>query len=34
MENGRRTVQFIDFILLAKAIGVEPAALLKRVVRW
>jgi transcriptional regulator with XRE-family HTH domain len=34
MEHGRRAVQLIDFIVLAKAIGVEPTALLERVVRW
>jgi transcriptional regulator with XRE-family HTH domain len=34
MENSRRSVSLIDFILFAKAIGVEPAALLDRVARW
>ncbi len=34
MENGRRAVQLIDFILLAKAIGVDPVALFERIARW
>jgi transcriptional regulator with XRE-family HTH domain len=34
IENGRRTVGLIDFILLAKAIGVDPVALFERVARW
>lgn len=34
MEHGRRAISFVDFVLLAKAIGVDPAELLKRVVNW
>jgi transcriptional regulator with XRE-family HTH domain len=34
MEHGRRTVGLIDFILLAHAIGKDPAELLKRVTSW
>lgn len=34
MEHGRRAISFEDFVLLAKAIGVEPSELLKRVVNW
>jgi transcriptional regulator with XRE-family HTH domain len=34
MENGRRAVGLIDFVLLAKAIGVDPVALFERVARW
>jgi transcriptional regulator with XRE-family HTH domain len=34
MEHGRRAVGLIDFLMLAKAIGVEPAALLDRIERW
>ena len=34
MENGRRAVQLIDFLMLAKAIGVDPVALFERVARW
>ena len=34
MEHGRRAISFEDFVLLAKAIGVEPSELLKRVLSW
>lgn len=34
MENGRRSVGLIDFVMLAKAIGVDPVALFERVARW
>jgi len=34
MENSRRAVGLIDFILLAEAIGVEPIALFERIARW
>jgi transcriptional regulator with XRE-family HTH domain len=34
MENGRRAVQLIDFLMLAKAIGVDPVALFERIARW
>ena len=34
MEHGRRAISFVDFVLLAKAIDVDPAELLKRVVNW
>lgn len=34
MEHGRRAISFVDFVLLAKAVGVDPAELLKRVMSW
>jgi transcriptional regulator with XRE-family HTH domain len=34
IENGRRSVGLIDFILLARAIGVDPVKLFERVARW
>jgi ribosome-binding protein aMBF1 (putative translation factor) len=34
IENSRRAVGLIDFIMLADAIGVEPAALFDRIMRW
>jgi transcriptional regulator with XRE-family HTH domain len=34
MENGRRAVQLIEFLMLANAIGVDPVALFERVARW
>jgi transcriptional regulator with XRE-family HTH domain len=34
MENSRRAVGLIDFIMLADAIGVEPIALFERIARW
>jgi DNA-binding XRE family transcriptional regulator len=34
IEHGRRAISFEDFVLLAKAIGVEPSELLKRVLSW
>ena len=34
IENSRRTVGLIDFIMLADAIDVEPAALFDRIMRW
>ena len=33
IENGRRAVGLIDFILLAEALGIEPKTLLDRVTR-
>lgn len=34
IENRRRAVGLIDFIMLAEAIGVAPIALFERVARW
>lgn len=34
IEHGRRAVGLIDFILIAKAMGIEPNALLNRITRW
>ena len=34
MENKRRAVGLIDFIMLAEALGVDPVALFERVARW
>ena len=34
MEHGRRAISLVDFVLLANAIEVDPAELLKRVVSW
>jgi transcriptional regulator with XRE-family HTH domain len=34
MENGRRAVQLVDFMMLAQALGVESVELFERVARW
>lgn len=34
IENSRRAVGLIDFIMIAEAIGIKPAELLERIVRW
>jgi hypothetical protein len=34
MENGRRAVGLIDFLMLADALGVDPGSLFDRVARW
>lgn len=34
IETGRRAVQFTDFLMIAKALNIDPLALLSRVLRW
>ncbi len=34
MENSRRAVGLVDFMMLAQALGVDPVALFERVARW
>lgn len=34
IENRRRAVGLIDFIMLAEAIDVDPIALFERIARW
>lgn len=33
-EIGRRALSLVDFIRLARALGMEPDALLRRIMRW
>lgn len=34
MEGGRRQIRFVDFLLISKALAVNPVTLLDRVIRW
>jgi transcriptional regulator with XRE-family HTH domain len=34
LETGRRVIGFVDFVILAKALHVEPERLLRRVLQW
>ena len=34
LEYGRRAVRFDDFVIIAKALDVEPERLLRRVLQW
>lgn len=34
LEYGRRTLTFADFVLIAKALNVEPEKLLLRILSW
>jgi len=34
IENGRREVGLVDFLMLANAIDVDPVELFQRVARW
>lgn len=34
LETGRRVVQLTDFLMIAKALNIDPIALLHRVLRW
>lgn len=34
IESGRRAVHLTDFVLFAKALNIDPIALLHRVLRW
>jgi transcriptional regulator with XRE-family HTH domain len=34
LETGRRSTQLTDFILLAKALNIDPIVLLRRVLQW
>jgi len=34
LEGGRRAVQITDFLMIAKALNIDPIALLYRVLRW
>lgn len=34
VEGGRRPVHLVDFLMIAKALNIDPLALLHRVLRW
>jgi transcriptional regulator with XRE-family HTH domain len=34
LESGRRSVRVTDFLLVAKALRVDPVSLLHRILRW
>jgi transcriptional regulator with XRE-family HTH domain len=34
LEYGRRAVRFDDFVIIAKALDIEPERLLRRVLQW
>lgn len=34
IETGRRAVQLTDFVLIAKALNIDPLALLRRILQW
>ena len=34
IEGGRRAVGFVDFVLIARALHIEPGRLLQRVLQW
>ena len=34
LESGRRAVQVVDFLLIAKALQLDPQRLLHRVIQW
>jgi len=34
LEGGRRATQMIDFLMVAKALNIDPIGLLYRVLRW
>jgi len=34
IEHGRRAVQLVDFILLAKALRIDPVTMFERIARW
>lgn len=34
METGRRAVGFADFVIVARALHIEPERLLRRVLHW
>lgn len=34
LENGRAALKVIDLILIARALGIEPDVLLRRILRW
>ena len=34
LESGRRTVRFVDFVIVARALHIEPERLLRRVLYW
>lgn len=34
LESGRRSVHLTDFLMIAKALTIDPLALLHRILRW
>lgn len=34
LESGRRSVRLTDFLMVAKALRVDPVSLLHRILRW
>lgn len=34
LEGGRRAMRLADFLMIAKALNIDPLALLHRVLRW
>jgi DNA-binding XRE family transcriptional regulator len=34
IETGRRAIRLTDFLIIAKALNIDPLALLHRVLRW
>jgi transcriptional regulator with XRE-family HTH domain len=34
LEYGRRVIRFDDFVIIAKALDIEPERLLRRVLQW
>ena len=34
IESGRRAVDIVDFVLIAKGLNIDPIALLHRILRW
>ena len=34
LESGRRVVRFADFVVIAKALHIEPERLLRRILQW
>lgn len=34
METGRRAIGFVDFVMVARALRVEPERLLRRIFHW
>jgi transcriptional regulator with XRE-family HTH domain len=34
IESGRRAVHLLDFVMIARALKIEPTALLDRILRW
>ena len=34
LESGRRTLTFVDFVMIAKAFGIDPEKMLRRILSW